>query len=333
MVEFRFEKLFGNGEKGRDWKMGVNLKGRSLLTLLDYTPEEIRYLLDISHQVKAESRAKERHRRFEGMTLAMLFEKRSTRTRLAFETAFTEEGGHAIFLSKNDIQLGAKESIEDTARVLGRMVDAIMFRGFSQRTVEILAEYSGVPVYNGLTDVYHPTQVLADLMTIEENFGKLKGIKLVFMGDGRNNMANSLLIGSAKMGLHYVIASPEELRPNEDLVNRVEEIAKDTGAIIEFTDDVEEAVEGADVIYTDVWASMGEEEKEEERRRLLKPFQVNEDVMEMTGKSETIFMHCLPAVKGQEVTYEVIEGKQSRVWDEAENRKHTIKALMIATLL
>ncbi len=313
--------------------MGVNLKGRSLLTLLDYTPEEIRYLLDLSRQVKAESRAKEKHRRFEGMTLAMLFEKRSTRTRLAFETAFAEEGGHAIFLSKQDIQLGAKESIEDTARVLGRMVDAIMFRGFKQETVEILAKYSGVPVYNGLTDEYHPTQVLADLMTIEENFGKLSGIKLVFMGDGRNNMANSLMIGCSKMGLHYVICSPKELRPKQELVKKCLEIAKDTGAKIEFTDDVEEAVQGADVIYTDVWASMGEEEKEEERRKLLQPYQVNERVMEMTGKKETIFMHCLPAVKGQEVTFEVIEGKQSRVWDEAENRKHTIKALMIATLL
>ena len=313
--------------------MGVNLKGRSLLTLLDYTPEEIRYLLDLSKQVKAESRAKEKHRRFEGMTLAMLFEKRSTRTRLAFETAFTEEGGHAIFLSKQDIQLGAKESIEDTARVLGRMVDAIMFRGFKQETVEILTKYSGVPVYNGLTDEYHPTQVLADLMTIEENFGKLSDIKLVFMGDGRNNMANSLMIGCSKMGLHYVICSPKELRPKQELVKKCLEIAKDTGAKIEFTDDVEEAVQGADVVYTDVWASMGEEEKEEERRKLLQPYQVNERVMEMTGKKETIFMHCLPAVKGQEVTFEVIEGRQSRVWDEAENRKHTIKALMIATLL
>ncbi len=313
--------------------MGVNLKGKSLLTLLDYTPDEIYYLLEIAHQVKRESRAKERYRRFEGMTLAMLFEKRSTRTRLAFETAFTEEGGHAIFLSKNDIQLGAKESIEDTARVLGRMVDAIMFRGFKQETVEILAEYSGVPVYNGLTDEYHPTQVLADLMTIQENFGRLRGIKLVFMGDGRNNMANSLMIGSAKMGLHYVIVSPEELRPRKELVDKVMEIAKKTGAQIEFTSDVDEGVKGANVIYTDVWASMGEEDKLQERIKLLKPYQVNEELMKKTGKEETIFMHCLPAVKGQEVTYEVIEGPQSRVWDEAENRKHTIKALMLATLL
>ncbi len=313
--------------------MGYNLKGRSLITLLDYSPQDIRYLLDISKQVKAESRSRARHRRFEGLTLAMLFEKRSTRTRLAFESAFTEEGGHAIFLSKNDIQLGAKESVEDTARVLGRMVDAIMFRGFKQKHVEILAEYSGVPVYNGLTDLCHPTQVLADLMTIEENFGSLKGIKLVFMGDGRNNMARSLMIGAAKMGMKYVIVSPKELRPDEEFVGKALEISKETGAEISFTDNVEEGVNGADVIYTDVWASMGEEDKIEERIKMLKPFQVNERVMEMTGKNETIFMHCLPAVKGQEVTFEVIEGKKSRVWDEAENRKHTIKALMIATLL
>lgn len=313
--------------------MGYNLKGRSLITLLDYSPQDIRYLLDISKQVKSESRSRAKHRRFEGLTLAMLFEKRSTRTRLAFESAFTEEGGHAIFLSKNDIQLGAKESVEDTARVLGRMVDAIMFRGFKQEHVEILAEYSGVPVYNGLTDLCHPTQVLADLMTIEENFGKLKGIKLVFMGDGRNNMARSLMIGAAKMGLKYVIVSPKELRPDENFVKKAFEISKETGAEISFTDNVEEGVNGADVIYTDVWVSMGEEDKLQERVKILKPFQVNEKVMEMTGKEETIFMHCLPAVKGQEVTFEVIEGKKSRVWDEAENRKHTIKALMIATLL
>ena len=313
--------------------MAVNLKGRSLITLMDYSPEEIRYLLDIAHQVKREARARERHRRFEGMTLAMLFEKRSTRTRLAFETAFTEEGGHAIFLSKNDIQLGAKESVEDTARVLGRMVDAIMFRGFKQEHVEILAEYSGVPVYNGLTDLCHPTQVLADLMTIEENFGRLKGIKLVFMGDGRNNMARSLMIGSAKMGLHYTIVAPRELWPDDEFVKKAKEFASESGAVVEITESVEEGVKGADVIYTDVWASMGEEDKLQERIKLLQPYQVNERVMQMTGKEETIFMHCLPAVKGQEVSFEVIEGKKSRVWDEAENRKHTIKALMIATLL
>ncbi|ABV34283.1 MULTISPECIES: ornithine carbamoyltransferase [Pseudothermotoga] len=313
--------------------MAINLTGRSLLTLLEYTPEEISFLLDLSAQVKRESRARIVHKRFAGKTLAMIFEKRSTRTRMAFETAFAEEGGHPIFLSIQDIQLGAKESIEDTARVLGRMVDAIMFRGYKQETVETLAKYSGVPVYNGLTDVYHPTQVLADLMTTQEVFGKLKGIKLVFMGDGRNNMANSLMIGCAKMGMHYVVCSPAELRPDENLMQTCLTIAKETDSKIEVIDDPEKAVDGADVIYTDVWASMGEESKQQERERLLRPYQVNEVLMRKTGKKDTIFLHCLPAVKGQEVTFDVIEGKQSRVWDEAENRKHTIKALMIATLL
>ncbi|MFN4189963.1 MAG: ornithine carbamoyltransferase [Pseudothermotoga sp.] len=313
--------------------MAVNLTGRSLLTLLEYTPEEINFLLDLSAQVKRESRAKVTHRRFLGKTLAMIFEKRSTRTRLAFETAFAEEGGHPIFLSIQDIQLGAKESIEDTARVLGRMVDAIMFRGYKQETVEALARYSGVPVYNGLTDVYHPTQVLADLMTVQETFGKLKNVKLVFMGDGRNNMANSLMIGCAKMGMHYVICSPKELKPEENLLKTCLSLAQQTEAKIEIIEEPQKAVEGADVIYTDVWASMGEESKQQERERLLRPYQVNEALMRNTGKKETIFLHCLPAVKGQEVTFDVIEGKQSRVWDEAENRKHTIKALMIATLL
>ncbi|MFN3283591.1 MAG: ornithine carbamoyltransferase [Pseudothermotoga sp.] len=297
--------------------MAVNLTGRSLLTLLEYTPEEINFLLDLSAQVKRESRAKVTHRRFLGKTLAMIFEKRSTRTRLAFETAFAEEGGHPIFLSIQDIQLGAKESIEDTARVLGRMVDAIMFRGYKQETVEALARYSGVPVYNGLTDVYHPTQVLADLMTVQETFGKLKNVKLVFMGDGRNNMANSLMIGCAKMGMHYVICSPKELKPEENLLKTCLSLAQQTEAKIEIIEEPKKAVEGADVIYTDVWASMGEESKQQERERLLRPYQVNEALMRNTGKKETIFLHCLPAVKGQEVTFDVIEGKQSRVWDEA----------------
>jgi len=246
--------------------MAINLTGRSLLTLLEYTPEEISFLLDLSAQVKRESRARIVHKRFAGKTLAMIFEKRSTRTRMAFETAFAEEGGHPIFLSIQDIQLGAKESIEDTARVLGRMVDAIMFRGYKQETVETLAKYSGVPVYNGLTDVYHPTQVLADLMTTQEVFGKLKGIKLVFMGDGRNNMANSLMIGCAKMGMHYVVCSPAELRPDENLMQTCLTIAKETDSKIEVIDDPEKAVDGADVIYTDVWASMGEESKQRRKQ-------------------------------------------------------------------
>lgn len=267
------------------------------------------------------------------MTLAMLFEKRSTRTRCAFETAFGEEGGHPVFLSSNDIQLGSKESVEDTARVLGRMFDAIMFRGFSQETVEMLADYSGVPVYNGLTDMFHPTQVLADLMTIEERLGDLHGLEFVYAGDGRNNMANSLMIGSALMGMNCTILAPEGLHPEEELLKTVRSIAEDSGCEIIVTSDRTEAIPGADVIYTDVWASMGEEEKMKERIALLEPYRVDDDMLRQTGNPDVIFMHCLPAVKGNEVTFDVIEGSHSVVWDEAENRKHTIKALMIATLL
>ncbi|HHW57482.1 MAG TPA: ornithine carbamoyltransferase [Clostridia bacterium] len=313
--------------------MAFNLKGKSLLTLKDYTPQEIRYLLDIAKQVKAEKKAGVVHQRFVGKTVALIFEKRSTRTRCAFETAFGEEGGHPVFLSTDDIQLGAKESIEDTARVLGRMFDAIEFRGFKQETVEILAKYSGVPVYNGLTDEYHPTQVLADLMTIEEEFGSLKGRKLAFVGDGRNNMANTLAVGCVKMGMHYVINSPKELWPSQEFIEEIKKMAAENGGIFELTSVPGEGLEGADAIYTDVWASMGEEAKAKEREALLRPYQVNEEMMKKTGREDTIFLHCLPAVKGQEVTFDVIEGKQSRVWDQAENRKHTIKAIMIATLL
>ena len=313
--------------------MAVNFRGQSLLTLLDLSRDEIRYLLDVSHLLKAERTAFQVNQRFRGKTLAMLFEKRSTRTRCAFETAFGEEGGHPVFLSSSDIQLGAKESIEDTARVLGRMFDAIMFRGFSQDTVNTLEEYSGVPVYNGLTDMFHPTQVLADLMTMEENFGRLSGLNFVFTGDGHNNMANSLMIGCAMMGVNCTILAPESLYPDTELVDTVMRIASDSCCELEITSDVQKAVEGADVIYTDVWVSMGEEEKAKERISLLKPFQVNLKIMEMTDNSDTIFMHCLPAVKGNEVTMDVIEGSSSVVWDEAENRKHTIKALMVASLL
>jgi len=313
--------------------MAVNLKGKSFLTLLDFTTDEIRYLIDIAKQVKAEKRTGIVTQRFLGKTLAIIFEKRSTRTRTAFETAFGEEGGHAVFLSKDDIHLGVKEDLEDTARVLGRMFDAIAFRGFKHETAEALAKWSGIPVYNGLTDLYHPTQILADFMTIEEHFGTLRGRKLVYMGDSRNNVANSLMIGSAKMGLHYVACGPKELWPSEALVSRCREIAKDTGAKITVSDDPNEVVKEADAIYTDVWASMGEEEKLKERIALLKPYQVNQELMNATKKPDTIFLHCLPAVKGNEVTREVIEGPKSRVFEEAENRKHTIKAVMIATLL
>jgi len=313
--------------------MAVNFRGRSLLTLLDLSTDDMRYLLDVSHLLKAERTAFQVNQRFRGKTLAMLFEKRSTRTRCAFETAFGEEGGYPVFLSNSDIQLGAKESIEDTARVLGRMFDAIMFRGFSQKTVETLAEFSGVPVYNGLTDMFHPTQVLADLMTMEENFGHLAGLNFVFSGDGRNNMANSLMIGCARMGVNYTILAPDSLYPESELVDTVSQIAYDSGSTIQITSSVEEAVHGADVIYTDVWVSMGEEDKAKERVKLLEPYRVNSDMMERTENPDVIFMHCLPAVKGNEVTEEVIEGKTSVVWDEAENRKHTIKALMVSSLL
>jgi len=313
--------------------MAVNFRGRSLLTLLDLSRGDVRYLLDVSHLLKAERTGMQVQQRFQGKTLAMLFEKRSTRTRCAFETAFGEEGGHPVFLSSSDIQLGAKESIEDTARVLGRMFDAIMFRGFSQQTVEALHEFSGVPVYNGLTDMFHPTQVLADLMTMEEQFGQLEGLKFVFTGDGRNNMANSLMVGCAIMGVDCTILAPDSLYPDSELVDTVKQIAYDSGSSIEITSSVQDAVPGADVIYTDVWVSMGEEEKAAERIKLLEPYRVNAEMMELTGKPGTIFMHCLPAVKGNEVTFDVIEGPASVVWDEAENRKHTIKALMAASLL
>jgi ornithine carbamoyltransferase len=312
--------------------MAFNLKGRSLLTLKDYTPEEIAYLLDLSHQVKRERRAGNVTQRFLGKTLALLFEKRSTRTRCAFETAFGEEGGYPVFLSADDIQLGAKESIEDTARVLGRMFDAIQFRGFKQEMVEALARYSGVPVYNGLTDLYHPTQILADLMTVQEACGALKGVKLCFVGDGRNNVARSLLIGCSKMGVDYTVVAPRSLQPEEETVRQCREWARGSGSTLSFTDQVGEGVKGADVVYTDVWVSMGEEAKSKERVQLLKPYQVNEALMAQTGKRETIFLHCLPAVKGNEVSVGVIEGPSSRVWDEAENRKHTIKAIMLATI-
>jgi ornithine carbamoyltransferase len=306
-------------------------KGRSLLTWLDYTEEEIRYLLDLSKQVKNEARGNQVLRRFTGKTLALLFEKRSTRTRCAFETAFGEEGGHPVFLSTQDIQLGAKESLEDTARVLGRMFSAIQFRGFKQSTVETLARYSGVPVYNGLTDDFHPTQVLADIQTLEENFGSVRGKKLCFVGDGRSNVARSLMVICAKLGTHFTVVTPAALNPGPALLQKCFSLAAATGAQIRVTADPEE-VAGADALYTDVWTSMGEEAKKEERTRLLSPYQVNQALMDKTGRKDAVFLHCLPAVKGEEVTPDVIDGPQSRVWDEAENRKHTIKAILLATL-
>lgn len=312
--------------------MGFNIKGRNLLTLKDYSPEEIQNLLNIAKSIKEDSRAGIVYQRFLGKTLALIFEKRSTRTRCAFETAFGEEGGHPVFLSTEDIQLGGKESVEDTARVLGRMFDAIEFRGYKQETVEILGEYAGIPVYNGLTDLYHPTQVLADLLTLQEEFGQLRGGKLSYIGDGRNNMANSLMIGCAKMGLHFTIVAPKELWPEKVLVEEAKEYCRSSFGSITLTEDIKKGVKDVQAIYTDVWVSMGEEEQGKQRLELLAPYQVNQELMKATGRKDTIFLHCLPAVKEQEVTTEVIESNQSRVWDQAENRKHTIKAVMLATI-
>lgn len=307
------------------------LKGRSLINFKNWTPDEIRYLLELSHSVKKSSHNGDVHQRFLGKTLAMVFEKRSTRTRCAFETAFGEEGGHPVFLSTQDIQLGAKESIEDTARVLGRMFSAIEFRGFKQSTVETLARESGVPVYNGLTDEYHPTQVIADVMTLEEIFGKISGLSLCFVGDGRNNVARSLIVISSKLGINCTIVSPDSLSTDQALLDECAIWARESGCEIKITDQLS-AVAGANALYTDVWVSMGEESRREERVKLLEPYRVTEALMAKTGNPASVFLHCLPAVKGEEVTSAVIDGPSSRVWDQAENRKHTIKALMLATL-
>ena len=309
----------------------MNLKGRSFLTLKDFTPEEIMYMVDLAAELKAKKKQGITGNSLKGKNIALIFEKPSTRTRCSFTIGCIDEGGHPEYLGREDIQLGYKESVEDTARVLGRMFDGIEFRGFSQETVEKLAKYSGVPVWNGLTDEYHPTQVLADFLTLKEQFGRLGGLKLVFVGDGRNNMANSLMIGSAKMGLDFVILAPKSLWPEEELVALCRGYAKESGGSVAVTDDLS-AVEGADAVYTDVWCSMGEEDKAAERIALLSPYQVNEELLKRTGKESTIFLHCLPAVKGKEVTEEIFEKYADIVFDEAENRMHTIKAVMVATL-
>lgn len=309
----------------------VELKGRSFLTLKDFTPEEIGYLLDLAARKKADKKKGITGRSLAGKNIALIFEKPSTRTRCAFTIGCVDEGGHPEYLGKDDIQLGYKESVEDTARVLGRMFDGIEFRGFSQENVEKLAKYSGVPVWNGLTDTYHPTQILADFLTLKEQFGKLAGLKLVFAGDGRNNMANSLMIGSAKMGIHFTILAPKALWPDEELVEQCRGFAENSGSEITITEDVD-AVKDADALYTDVWCSMGEEEKAAERVALLRPYQVNHALMKRTGKDSTILLHCLPAVKGNEVTEELFEEHADIIFEEAENRMHTIKAVMAATL-
>ena len=304
-------------------------KGRSLLNWIDWTPEEINQILDYAFLVKKQSHKGEVHQRFLGKTIALIFEKRSTRTRSSFETAFGEEGGHPVFMSTADIQLGEKESVKDTARVLGRMFSAIEFRGFKQQHVEELAKYSGIPVINGLTDEFHPTQVLADIMTLKEHFGHLRGLTLCFCGDGRNNMARPPMLICAKFGINFSVFAPKELSPDEEIIRICTPFAEKSGARITISDEIS-VVKNADALYTDVWVSMGEEALKEERCKLLQPYQVNKELMAATGKADTIFLHCLPAVKEQEVTEEVFESEASKVWDEAENRKHTIKAIMLA---
>ena len=310
----------------------MNLKGRNFLTLKDFTPEEITYMIDLAAELKAKKKAGELHEYYRGKNIALIFEKTSTRTRCSFEVAAHDLGMGSTYLDPTGSQIGKKESIADTARVLGRMFDGIEFRGFLHENVEKLAKYSGVPVWNGLTDDYHPTQILADFLTLREQFGEIKGLNFVFAGDGRNNMSNSLMIGCSKMGLNFTCLAPKSLWPNEELVKQCEEYAKESGAKIRFTEDVKEAVEGADCIYTDVWASMAEEDKAAERIALLRPYQVNKEMLEMTGKDTTVVMHCLPAVKGHEITEDVFEHYADVIFDEAENRMHTIKAVMVATL-
>ncbi|WP_138207756.1 ornithine carbamoyltransferase [Haloimpatiens lingqiaonensis] len=328
--------------------MAINLKGRHFLTLKDFTPQEIRYLLDLSHNLKDKKRLGIKGNSLEGKNIVLLFEKTSTRTRCAFEVAALDEGAHVTFLTNS--QMGKKESIEDTAKVLGRFYDGIEFRGFKQETVDALAKHSGVPVWNGLTDIDHPTQVLADLLTIEEHIHKpLNKVKFVFVGDIRNNMSYALMYGAAKMGMHFVALGPKELNPDPKVMAEAEAFAKESGAKIEVTDNIEEAVKGADVIYTDIWASMGEEDQLANRVKLLTPYKVTEEMFEKTGNPETLFMHCLPSFHDfetnvateakektgldiREVTDEVFRSKNSVVFDEAENRMHTIKAVMVATL-
>jgi len=314
--------------------MPFNLKGRHLLTLKDYSSEEIGHLIDLSAHLKELKYAGVFPKSMKDKNIALIFEKPSTRTRCAFVVACIDEGAHPEYLGKNDIQMGKKESVADTARVLGRMFDGIQFRGFNHSTVEELARYAGVPVWNGLTDSYHPTQALADLLTIKEKFGALKGRKLVYTGDGRNNVANSLLIACAKMGVDIVIAAPETLFPDDELLSVCQEYARQSGSSIEISTDATKAVRNADVIYTDVWVSMGEEDQPGMRQRIenLKPYQVNAKLMAATGRNDTIFMHCLPAVRNNEVTSEVFESSASVVFDEAENRVHTIKAVMVSSI-
>ena len=329
--------------------MGINIRGRSFLTLLDFTPEEINCLLDLSDEFKRMKNNGIAHKWLTGKQVVLLFEKTSTRTRCAFEVGARDLGMGVTFLDPGSSQMGKKESLADTAKVLGRMYDGIEYRGFKQSVVEDLAKYSGVPVWNGLTDDFHPTQMLADIMTVREAFGDVRGRKLTFFGDARNNVANSLMVVCAKLGMHFCACGPKKLMPAEALVEKCQAVAADTGAVLEFTDDVAQGARDCDVLYTDIWLSMGEpDELWAKRIKLLLPYQVNREVMAM-AKPTAIFLHCLPSfhdrettvgediyrkfgLEAMEVTDDVFLGKQARQFQEAENRMHTIKAVMYATL-
>ena len=329
--------------------MAKNFRGKNFLKLIDFSSQDIRYLLEMAKNFKSMKRAGVPHRYLEGKNIVLLFEKTSTRTRCSFEVAGADLGMGVTYLDPAGSQMGHKESIKDTARVLGRMFDGIEYRGFSQKTVEELGAYAGVPMWNGLTDEWHPTQMLADLLTIEEHFGHLKGLKFVYMGDARNNVANSLMIACAKMGVNYVACAPKELFPDPKLVETAKEIAKENFCTVTLTSDVDEGTKNADVLYTDIWVSMGEPaEIWEQRIKLLKPYQINAKAMK-NANEQAIFLHCLPSfhdtetkvgkeiaekfgITEMEVTNEVFESKQSYVFDQAENRMHTIKAVMYATL-
>ena len=329
--------------------MGINIRGRSFLTLLDFSKEEIEYLLELSKEFKRMKYCGTDHSYLKGKNIVLLFEKTSTRTRCAFEVAGHDLGMGVTFLDSKSSQMGKKESLADTAKVLGRMFDGIEYRGYKQSVVEDLAKYSGVPVWNGLTDDFHPTQMLADILTVEEEFGKVQGRKLTFFGDARNNVANSLMVICAKLGMNFCACAPKELWPKQELIDKCQAVAKDSGAILTFTEDPNEGAKGADVLYTDIWVSMGEpEELWAERIRLLKPYQVDQEKMDL-AKPEAIFMHCLPSfhdretdigeeicekfgLSSMEVTDKVFLGPKARQFREAENRMHTIKAVMYATL-
>ena len=331
--------------------MGFNLRNRNFLKLLDFTPKEIQYMLDLARDLKRAKYAGTEQPRLKGKNIALIFEKTSTRTRCAFEVAAYDQGAHVTYLGPSGSQIGVKESMADTARVLGRMFDGIEYRGFKQDTVEELAKYAGVPVWNGLTNEFHPTQILADFLTMSEHVDKpLNQVSYAYIGDARYNMGNSLMVGGVKMGMDVRIVAPKGLQPDAELVKTCQEIAKETGATLTVTDNVAEGVKGCDFLYTDVWVSMGEPaEVWAERIALLMPYQVNKEMMEMTGNPKCKFMHCLPAyhnletqvgrdvhaqfgLDGVEVTEEVFESENSIVFDEAENRMHTIKAVMVATL-